>query len=107
MVQGDLPSWEGPTLQQALGQRPFKDSTLRLLRQAAAPRPPPPGGAGWGAGKDMASGVKLNSRRSGFEYDRYYGGRWGAYEGSMGQPPSQTAFQEWAVVLTGTNLVID
>jgi hypothetical protein len=69
--QAPLPSWGGPTLQQALRQLPFKHDTLRLLPQAAAPRPP--GTADWGTDKDMAQGVKLNSRRIGFEYERLYG----------------------------------
>jgi translation initiation factor IF-2 len=72
-LQAPLPPWDGPTLQQALRQRSFKADTLRLLPQAAPPRPPGPGGAEWGAGKDMAQGVKLNSRRTGFEYERLYG----------------------------------
>lgn len=75
-TQPPLPAWEGPALQQALRARPFKLATARLLPQLAPPRLPPPSGAGWGAGKDMASGVKLNSRRTGIDYDRYYGARW-------------------------------
>lgn len=83
-----FPSWEGSSLQQAVKLKAFKHSMLRLVEQRAAPRPPLPGGAEWAADKDMALGVKLNSRRTGFEYDRYYGARPVTNVGGVDRAPS-------------------